>query len=31
MPDVPARVVLVGFMGVGKSTVGRLVARRLRY
>ena len=31
MPDAPARVVLVGFMGVGKSTVGRIVARRLRY
>ena len=29
MPDAPARVVLVGFMGVGKSTVGRIVARRL--
>ena len=26
---VPAPVVLVGFMGAGKSTVGRLVARRL--
>ena len=25
----PARVVLVGFMGAGKSTVGPLVARRL--
>ena len=31
MPEVPARVVLVDFMGAGKSTVGRLVARRLRY
>jgi len=29
--DAPARLVLVGFMGVGKSTVGRLLARRLRY
>ncbi|HEU0107115.1 MAG TPA: shikimate kinase [Vicinamibacteria bacterium] len=27
--DPPARVVLVGFMGAGKSTVGPLVARRL--
>ena len=27
--DRPARVVLVGFMGAGKSTVGPLVARRL--
>jgi shikimate kinase len=25
----PARVVLVGFMGAGKSTVGPLVAQRL--
>lgn len=31
MAEGPARVVLVGFMGAGKSTVGRLVARRLRY
>lgn len=31
MADLPARVVLVGFMGAGKSTVGRIVARRLRY
>jgi shikimate kinase len=30
VPESPARVVLVGFMGVGKSTVGRIVARRLR-
>jgi len=29
--DRPARVVLVGFMGSGKSSVGRLVARRLGY
>jgi shikimate kinase len=28
-PAVPAPVVLVGFMGAGKSTVGRMVARRL--
>jgi shikimate kinase len=27
----PERVVLVGFMGAGKSTVGPLVARRLRW
>jgi shikimate kinase len=27
----PERIVLVGFMGAGKSTVGRLVARRLAY
>jgi len=27
----PERIVLVGFMGAGKSTVGRLVARRLTY
>ena len=31
MVDRPARVVLVGFMGSGKSSVGRLVARRLGY
>jgi shikimate kinase len=31
VPEAAARVVLVGFMGAGKSTVGRLVARRLRY
>ncbi|HXY38450.1 MAG TPA: shikimate kinase [Vicinamibacteria bacterium] len=29
MPEDRSRVVLVGFMGCGKSTVGRLVARRL--
>jgi shikimate kinase len=29
-PAVPAPVVLVGFMGAGKSTVGRMVARRLK-
>jgi shikimate kinase len=28
-PARPAPVVLVGFMGAGKSTVGRIVARRL--
>jgi shikimate kinase len=28
-PAVPAPVVLVGFMGAGKSTVGRIVAERL--
>jgi shikimate kinase len=31
VPDRPARVVLVGFMGSGKTAVGRLVARRLGY
>lgn len=31
MPEPPARVVLVGFMGCGKSTVGPLVAERLGY
>jgi shikimate kinase len=29
MPAMPRNVVLVGFMGAGKSTVGRLLARRL--
>jgi len=28
---LPARVALIGFMGAGKSTVGRLLASRLRY
>jgi shikimate kinase len=28
-PAMPDNVILVGFMGAGKSTVGRLVARRL--
>jgi shikimate kinase len=28
-PDVPWRIVLTGFMGSGKSTVGRLLATRL--
>ena len=31
MSDAPARIVLVGFMGSGKTTVGRIVARRLGY
>ena len=31
MPERPARVVLVGFMGSGKTSVGRLLARRLGY
>ncbi len=31
MPDRPSRVVLVGFMGSGKSAVGRALARRLGY
>jgi shikimate kinase len=31
MPERAERIVLVGFMGAGKSTVGRLVARRLDY
>ena len=30
-PDVPENIVLVGFMGSGKSTVGRMLARRLRF
>jgi shikimate kinase len=29
VPEPPARVVLVGFMGAGKSSVGRRLARRL--
>lgn len=31
MPERPLRVVLVGFMGSGKTSVGRLLARRLGY
>jgi len=31
VPDRPARVVLVGFMGSGKTSVGRVLARRLGY
>ena len=29
MTEVPGRIVLVGFMGAGKTTVGALLARRL--
>jgi shikimate kinase len=31
MSETAERIVLVGFMGAGKSTVGRLVARRLAW
>ena len=31
MPERPTRVVLVGFMGSGKTSVGRALARRLGY
>jgi shikimate kinase len=31
VPERPRRVVLVGFMGSGKSSVGKLLARRLGY
>jgi shikimate kinase len=31
VPERPRRVVLVGFMGSGKTSVGRLLARRLGY
>ena len=30
-PDVPENILLVGFMGSGKSTVGRMLARQLRF
>lgn len=30
-PEVPENIVLVGFMGSGKSTVGRMLARQLRF
>ena len=29
--DLPENIVLVGFMGSGKSTVGRMLARQLRF
>jgi len=29
--DLPENIVLIGFMGSGKSSVGRIVARRLRF
>src|SRR6201996_7907524 len=31
LPDLPRRIVLTGFMGAGKSTVGRILAARLRW
>lgn len=31
MPERPRRIVLVGFMGSGKTTVGRLLSRELRW
>ena len=31
MAEAPARVVLVGFMGAGKTSVGRSLARRLKW
>jgi shikimate kinase len=31
VPDRPTRVVLVGFMGAGKTSVGRILARRLKF
>jgi shikimate kinase len=31
MSEAPARIVLVGFMGSGKTTIGAIVARRLGY
>ena len=30
-PELPENIVLVGFMGSGKSTVGRMLARRLHF
>jgi shikimate kinase len=30
-PDLPENIVLIGFMGSGKSTVGRMLARQLRF
>jgi shikimate kinase len=30
-PDRPENIILVGFMGSGKSTVGRMLARQLRF
>jgi shikimate kinase len=31
LPNLPRRIVLTGFMGAGKSTVGRILASRLRW
>lgn len=31
LPNLPRRIVLTGFMGAGKSTVGRILAARLRW
>jgi len=31
VPERPTRIVLVGFMGSGKTSVGRVLARKLRY
>jgi len=31
IPGLPENIVLVGFMGSGKSTVGRMLARQLRF
>lgn len=30
-PDLPENIILIGFMGSGKSTVGRMLARQLRF